>query len=88
MVPVMALVLPVLMPLSVSVVVLPAVETPVTAPMLKRFAAFVPPAVNVALPPLPWMAMAELIVSVWAPAAVAVWIVPPLESRRLPVWSV
>ena len=74
----------VLEPLSVSVVVLPVVETPVTAPMLKRLEAFVAPAVKVALAPSPWIAIAESICSMWAPLFAAVWITPPFERSRLP----
>ena len=44
---------PVLVPLRVSVVMFGAVETPVTAPMLKRLVVEVAPAVKVAEPPSP-----------------------------------
>ena len=77
---------PVLLPLSVRVVVLPAVADPVTAPRLSRLVAEVAPAVTVALAALvPEITMAELIVSVWLPLPESVWMTPPLFKCRMPV---
>ena len=55
---------PPLPPLSVSVVVLAEVDTPVTAPMLNALQLETASAVMVAPPPSPWITMAELIVSI------------------------
>ena len=57
------------------------VETPVIAPMLRMLVGDVAPAVKLAVPPLPWMAMAVLIVSVWLPFAGVVWITPPGQQQ-------
>ena len=88
MMPLMRLV-PVLLPLMVTVVVFPAVAEPVSAPMLSRLVLKVAPAVMVAVAPLvPDMTSAELRVSVWAPLPASVWITPPLFRCRMPVWRV
>ena len=87
MIPVMAFA-PVLAPLRVRLVTFAPVETPVTAPMLRSRVARPDELVKLAAPPSPWISIAELMVSVWAPVAPVAWTTPPLLNLRLPPLSV